>query len=73
MPSAPLPGRPCNYCDDQRAFNYRGAYLKGVQLLVTNRIFLERNRITTQPVTRPTWDGNRAPPPSPCIPCVYCF
>jgi hypothetical protein len=40
MPSAPLPRLPCNYFDDQMAFNYRGAYLKVVQLLVTNRFFL---------------------------------
>ena len=50
MPSAPLPGRPCMYFDDQMAFNYRGAYLKVAQLLVTNRFFLEVNRITDHSV-----------------------
>ena len=64
MPSAPLPGLPCNYFDDQMAFSYRGAYLKVAQLLVTYRFFLERNRITAHPLTRPVWNDNRAAHPS---------
>ena len=59
MPGAPLPGRPCRYFDDQMALIYRGAYLKVTQLLVTNRFFLERDKIAGHPLIRSIWNGNR--------------